>query len=80
MSHRLPDKAANGYVTLSDFYPKYREPIEQALKTAGIQNQIEDYLVPENSWMYGVFRVYVPKSAVETGKDICSAINYGSVF
>lgn len=80
MNHTLPDQNSNGYVTLSDFCPEDRQAIEQALRNGGIPHEMEAYKVPEISWMYGVFRVYVPGERLEEAKNICCQIKFGSVF
>lgn len=43
MKDNLPDKNADGFVTLSDFYAHHHESIERVLKTARIPHQIEFY-------------------------------------
>lgn len=75
MKDNLPDKNADGFVTLSDFYPHQHETIETALKTAHIPHQIEFYVDRD-----GAFRVYVPAEYVESGRELCIAIEGAVVF
>ncbi len=81
MKDNLPDKNVDGFVTLSDFYRHQHETIETALKTPQIPHQIEFY--PPNAkktWKDGAFRVYVPAEYVESGRELCISIEFGSVF
>lgn len=81
MKNNLPDKNADGCVTLSDFYGHQHETIETALKTAQIPHQIEFYPPnAEKTWKDGAFRVYVPAEYVESGRELCISIEFGSVF
>lgn len=81
MTDNLPAKNADGFVTLSDFYPHHHEPIETALKTAQIPHQIESHgKNAEKSWTDGAFRVYVPAEHLETARELCIAIEGTVVF
>lgn len=77
---RIPKTQPNGYLAIGDFYPVYREPLEQAFKTAEIPYQIELYnSIPENknsegvlNGVYdGVFRVYVSAENYDRARQLC---------
>ncbi|MEG5170820.1 hypothetical protein [Microcoleus sp. B3-D7] len=77
----LPDMNVTGLVTLSDFYAHQHEVIETALKNAEIPHQIELYPPnAEKTWRDGAFRVYVPSEYVKSGRELCIAIEFSSVF
>jgi len=77
----LPDMNVSGLVTLSDFYAHQHEVIETALKNAQIPHQIEFHRQSTDApWRDGAFRVYVPSEYVESGRELCISIEFGSVF
>lgn len=81
MKNNLPDKNDDGFVTLSDFYAHHHQSIETGLKNAQIPHQIEFH--PSNAekiWQDGAFRVYVPAEYVESGRELCIAIEGAVVF